>query len=186
MSNCLVPVHLTLLRDSRSATLVSREDAKPSDYPYGDAATNEFKWVNWDPKNDQDKKDGQKIHQAFILWKDIVKQGAVAAADKDGATFKRWFGKQDDPAEIKNVFGNMWDGNNANKLVADMVCDRKDFEGSCKGQVAAYTSADTGAFHVCQYGLDRSQLSEIKCNDLGDSCSSKMRSLSMTLLHEMT
>ncbi len=182
----LIPVQHSYLRYCRSTTLVARDDPKPSAYPYGDAATNEFKWLNWDPKNDADKRDGRIIHQAFIEWKDLVKQGAVAAAKKDGDTFKRWFGKQEEPEDIKNVFGNMWDGSGASKPVADMVCDRKDFDDRCKGKVAAYTLPDTGVFHVCQYGLDLPQLSKIQCGDLKDSCSTNMRSLSMTLLHEMT
>ena len=161
--------------------------AEPSDYPYGQAATNEFKWINWDPDSDTDKADGMKIHQAFLEWADFVQSGAKAAADTDSATYKRWFGKQDPPEETKKVFDNMWDGSNANKIIAGMTCDRKDFSNKCTAKMAAYTDADSGNFHVCPYGLnERKQLSEIQCSDLDDSCSSKMRSLSMTLLHEMT
>lgn len=187
------PVQLRSLNDvsslSRgSATHVARgdNDPKPSDYPYGDPYENEFKYVNWDPKNEDQKKDAQKIHQAFKEWMDFVKEGAAVAADKDSDTFKRWFGKQDDPDEIKKVFTNMWDGSKPTKNVANMVCNQKDFKDSCAENKAAYTIADTGEFHVCPYGLKRNQNSDIKCGDLDDSCSSKMRSLPMTLLHEMT
>ena len=83
------------------------EDLKSSSYPYGDTLTNESMWLNWDPKSDQQKKDGQKIHQAFQEWSNLVKQGAVAAGDKDRESFKRWFGVQDNHDEIKIVFANM-------------------------------------------------------------------------------
>ncbi|KAI9802277.1 MAG: hypothetical protein M1833_001783 [Piccolia ochrophora] len=175
----------------RNPSLVVRagdDDPKPSDYPYGDAFTNEFKWLNWDKEDEDHKKDAKKIHDAFGEWRDLVKEGAVAAADKDGAIFKRWFGKQDDPDEIKNVFGNMWSGSSATKEVKEMVCDRKDFKDSCTKNPTwnAYTMADTGHFHICPKGMKGGLASENKCGDLDDSCSSKMRSLSLTLLHEMT
>ncbi|KAL9108046.1 MAG: hypothetical protein Q9227_007152 [Pyrenula ochraceoflavens] len=179
-------------RPSRSLK-VRDDDPKPSSYPYGTALTNEFQWVNWDPKNDDDKKDGQKIHQAFQELGDLVKAGSTEAGKTDGDPFKRWFGKQDDNSEIKKVFDNIWSGDSATSTVAKMVLDRKDFQkdgdkGWCevKTTMAAYTMADSGRFHVCPYGLGRKQNSEIQCGDLADSCSADMRSLAMTLLHEMT
>ncbi|KAF7509503.1 hypothetical protein GJ744_007903 [Endocarpon pusillum] len=60
---------------------------------------NQFKWLNWDPNSAQAKKDGEKIHQPFIEWLELVNEGAIAAADTEGATFKRWFGVQDDADE---------------------------------------------------------------------------------------
>lgn len=168
------------------STIVARADA--SSYPYGNALDNEFQWRNWDPKDDEQKKDAEKIHNAFKEWQDFVKAGLGAASNKDGDTFKRWFGKQDDPNEIKNVFANMWDdkAGKATDKAARMICDREDFKKFCTANRAAYTVAATGEFHVCQRGLDRKLNSEIKCDDLDDSCSAKMRSLPMTLLHEMT
>ena len=176
-----------MLTPARPPTLVTRDDPpQPSDYPYGKSITNEFKWLNWDEKSETDKADAMKIHQAFKEWADLVEAGAKAAADTDSATYKRWFGTQDDPTETKKVFDNMWDGKKANSIIAGMTLDRMDFSNQCNPNRAAYTLADTGKFHVCQKGLDRPQLSEINCDVLDDSCSSKMRSLSMTLLHEMT
>jgi hypothetical protein len=37
-------------------------------YPYGDALPNEFQWLEWDPDDEDQKKDGQKIHEAFKQW----------------------------------------------------------------------------------------------------------------------
>ena len=127
-----------------------------------------------------------KIHEAFIEWADLIAAGATAAADTNSDTYKRWFGTQDDPTETAKVFANMWTGTEANPIIAGMTCDRMDFDNSCTTNKAAYTLADTGKFHVCPKGLGRDQLLDIKCANLDDSCSSKMRSLSMTLLHEMT
>lgn len=146
-----------------------------------------FKWVNWDPQNTNDKNDGERIAQAFIEWRDLVAAGAKAAADTNGATFKRWFGTGP-LSDIKAVFTNMWDGSNPTTMISNMVLDRKDFSNQEANHptMAAYTIPGTGRFHVCPYGLKRPQLSEITCDSLDDSCSSKMRSIAMTLLHEMT
>ena len=190
MGDVLVSNILSKAKVARSASLVVRADPEPSDYPYGTPETNEFKWVNWDPENEDDKTDGKKIHQAFVEWKNLVAKGAGAAATKDGATFVRWMGKNhEDPAvpdETKNVFANMWDGSNASDKVAKMVCDRKDFDNFCTDRRSAYMKADTGRFHVCPRGLKLPQLTEIVCDNLDKSCSAKMRDLAMTLLHEMT
>ena len=171
---------------SESRTIIARVDA--SSYPYGDALPNEFQWRNWDPNVAAQKAVGQRIHQAFIEWQDFAKAGLQAASDPTGATFKRWFGTQDDNAEIKNVFANAYDATagSATANVAKMICDYRDFAERCGQQTAAYTMAKTGEFHVCPYGQDRPLNSELECSKLDDSCSMKMRSLPMTLMHEMT
>lgn len=108
--------------------MIAREDqAEPSGCPYGDAETNEFKWLNWAPNDDDQKAPGKKIHQGFVEWTDLVKEAAVEAAKPDGDTFRRWFGKQDPPSEIKKIFGNMWTGSEANAKVSGMVLWRNDF-----------------------------------------------------------
>ena len=91
-------------------------------------------------------------------------------------------------SDIKAVFANMWDGSNPTTIVSNMVLDWKDFSNQepTHPTMAAYTIPGTGRFHVCAYGLQRPQLSEITCDSLDDSCSSTMRSIAMTLLHEMT
>ncbi|KAI4952592.1 hypothetical protein J4E91_003064 [Alternaria rosae] len=42
--------------------------ADPMSYPYGDALPNEFQWLEWDPDDEDQKKDGQKIHEASKQW----------------------------------------------------------------------------------------------------------------------
>jgi len=172
------------LRESR--IIIAR--VAPSSYPYGNALPNEFQWRNWDPKDADMAIIGRKIHQAFIEWQDFAKAGLQAASDPTSATFKRWFGTQDDNAEIKNVFANAYDAKagTATANVAKMICDYEDFANRCKESTAAYTIAKTGEFHVCPYGVDRNLNSEIECSKLDDSCSAAMRSLPMTLMHEMT
>ena len=54
------------LISSRKVHAVKRED--PVSYPYGDALPNEFQWLGWDPEDEDQKKDGQKIHEAFKQW----------------------------------------------------------------------------------------------------------------------
>lgn len=56
----------------------------------------------------------------------------------------------------------------------------------CKANTNAYLIPETGQFHICPKGLDLKLNGDIECTDLDASCSSKMRSLPMTLLHEMT
>ena len=167
-------------------SVVARAAPAPSDYPYGTPATNEFKWLGWDPDDDNDKSDGMVIHNAFLQWADLVKAGAAAATDTSGDTFKRWFGGYTPAVEIKQVFDEMWNGTSAAPAVAGMVNVRKDFLNECTSRLAAYTVAGSGRFHVCPYGIGRPVLEDIDCKNLDASCSAKMRSLSMTLLHEMT
>lgn len=171
---------------TQSKTIIARVDA--SSFPYGEALPNEFQWRNWDPKDAKQKQIGQRIHQAFAEWQDFAKAGLQAASDPTSATFKRWFGTQDDNTEIKNVFANTYDAKagTATAKVAKMICDYKDISNFCKETTAAYTLPDSGEFHVCPYGLDRPLNSELDCSKFADSCSAAMRSLPMTLMHEMT
>ncbi|KAF2420944.1 hypothetical protein EJ08DRAFT_738444 [Tothia fuscella] len=170
---------------SAARTLLVR--AAASSYPYGDALPNEFQWRNWDPNDKSQKEDAQKIHNAFKDWQDLAKAGSSIASDTQGATFKRWMGKPLKPKEVAAVFANMWDSSAGTPTakVAKMICDRDDFKKRCGASTNAYTE-ENGEFHICQFGLDKPTNSEIKCGDLDESCSAKMRSLSMTLLHEMT
>lgn len=70
-----------------------------------------------------------------------------------------------------------------------MVLDRKDFgdKETKNPEWAAYTIASSGRFHICEYGFkNRGLMKDISCDNLDESCSNQMRSLAMTLLHEMT
>lgn len=179
-------VAVSFINPRSHGTVVARAGA--SSYPYGDALPNEFQWRNWDPNNEEQKKDAEKIHHGFNKWQDFIKEALNAASNHDSDTFKRWFGKQEDPNEITAVFANMWDSTNgkATDKVAWMICDRDDFKSNCGARTSAYTMPDTGEFHICPWGLEKPTNSELKCGNFDDSCSSKMRSLSMTLVHEMT
>jgi hypothetical protein len=83
---------------------------------------------------------------------------------------------------------NAWDASagTATAEVAKMICDFKDFKNRCKETTKAWTLQDSGEFHICPPGLSLSLNSELECENLDDSCSAAMRSLPMTLMHEMT
>jgi hypothetical protein len=136
-------------RISRDKTIVVR--AAASSYPYGDALPNEFQWRNWDPEDQDQKADAEKIHKPFQDWQDLAKAGLNAASDTQGATFKRWFGVPIVPAEVATVFTNMWDSNarTATGNVAKMICDRLDFFTRCGAGTSAYTISDMGEFYIC-------------------------------------
>lgn len=70
--------------------------------------------------------------------------------------------------------------------VGKMVCNREDFKDFCTSTRRAYTMEDEGEFHICLLGMESKLNAEISCDDLDASCSLKMRSLPMTLLHDMT
>jgi hypothetical protein len=158
-----------------------------SSYPYGDAFPNEFKWRHWDTKKKDHKSTAEKIHKAFDEWQNFVQEALTASSDTQSAAFERWLGKPSHPEQIKQVFANMWDSANSKptKMVADIIGDRNDFKGRCGARTFAYTIGDTGEIHICKAGLNMNLNSDIKCESLDDSCSAKMRSLPMTLLHEM-
>jgi hypothetical protein len=90
--------------------------------------------------------------------------------------------------ELSGVFANMFDPatGQATEAVSRMVCDREDFDHFCTRNINAYTRADTGRFHICDKGMAKPRNSDIACDTLDASCSKKMRSLSMVLLHETT
>jgi hypothetical protein len=184
-------------------TFVKR--AEPSAYPWPDnddpILENEFKWLGWDVNNEEDKRDGKKIHKAFREWHDLVVAGGKSAVayQKEGPErdrFKRWFGEQEFPEEAGETFKLMinLDTKQATVNIASMVNDRRDFAEieskrcSAKPNMNAYTVPATGQFHFCRRGIDQPLGSELesKCGDFGSSVSGMMRSVSMTFLHEAT
>lgn len=177
---------------SNDAPLVARDDPQPSAYPYGDAYPGEWQYLGWDKDDNDQKKRAEKIHAAFAEWRDMASAGKNEADNPDGTIFKRWFSTSDsgEKKEITGVFANMWDDERAAPAapVVKMVCEQIDFKKGCKATLAAYTLQDSGHFHVCPYGDGdrRPPNKDIQCANLDASASSKMRSLPMTLLHEMT
>ena len=108
--------------------------------------------------------------------------------DNDGTVVKRWYGDSEPVSELEAVFAKMYDKDSGQPttMVSEMVCDREDFDDACDENKTAHTRPETERFHICPRGLGKKQNSEIKCTDLDSSCTVKMRSLSMVLLHEMT
>ena len=112
--------------------------------------------------------------------------GAKAATDPNRHTFKRWFAAEP-LSDIKAVFAKMSDGQILTTNVASMVLDRMELsnKGPSHPRVVAYTISGTGRFHICVYGLRRPLLTDISFRTLDDRCSLIMRTLSMTVLHEL-
>lgn len=114
----------------------------------------------------------------------------------DRDRFKRWFGEQDFPEEAGETFRLMIDlaAEKATVDIASMVNVRQNFHEDEKQRCAArprmnaYTIPATGDFQFCKRWIDQSLNSELgfKCEEFGAFVSSKMRSVSMTFLHEAT
>lgn len=162
---------------------------QPSDYPLEPGPyPNEFKYLNWDPTYAPDKANLERIHAAFAEFKAMAADALKKVQDGDQTMIKRWYGDSEPVSELEGVFANMYDKDTGQptKMVSQMVCDREDFDNACNPNSNAYTRAETGKFHICPLGLLKKLNSEIECTDLDASCSQKMRSMPMFLLHEMT
>jgi hypothetical protein len=163
---------------------------QPSDYPLPPGPyINEFKYVNWDPTDDTQKAQLEKIHEAFGEWRQMAAEALQLVENNDETVIKRWYG--DEPRnELRGVFANMWDKNSgqATTQVSQMVCDKEDFDNYCgpNPTANAYTRDQTGRFHICPKGLRKKLNVGKQCSDLDPSCSKEMRTLPMVLLHEMT
>lgn len=75
--------------------------------------------------------------------------------------------------------------------VTSFTCDNVDYggpqaQGECDGFTPSYFSRLSGKFHVCPFGIESqpTRATDIECSDLGDVVSSKMQSLTSTLIHE--
>ncbi|KAJ4370016.1 hypothetical protein N0V83_005780 [Neocucurbitaria cava] len=193
----------TIQPTGTETTLAKRAD--PSEYPWADPSDpvhaiieNEFKWFGWNKENEQDKHDGQRIHQAFREWHEFAQAGANDMDDFDSLRFKRWFrgGKEDPvpgPEGVKKTFENMINRNTgvAGPNIAKMVLHREElpaYPDYCakRPKMNAYTIAESGAFHFCDKGIKLPLNSELNCDDFTESVSGKMKSVSMTILHEST
>ena len=177
--------------ENRSLQLETRTlfPRAPSDYPLAPGPfPNEFKYENWDTTDDTQRKDLKKIHDAFGDWRQMAEQALAKAKSNDLTVIHHWYGDKEPVGELIGVFKNMWnvDTGQAATPVSEMVCDRTDFRNFCTEFTNAYTDATTGRFHICRRGLDKPLNSGIECTDVDNSCSKKMRTLPMVLLHEMT
>lgn len=89
---------------------------------------NEFKWLGWDKNNVDDKRDGQRIHQAFREFHDFVRAAVNDKDDFESVRFRRWFrggneGLAPHLEGVKKTFENMFDRvtGKAGPVVAKMV-----------------------------------------------------------------
>jgi hypothetical protein len=187
--------HATTTLDTKDASHLLAKRAEPSAYPWASdddpVIENEFKWLNWDKDNEEDKKDGQRIHKAFKEWHEFTKAAAEASADHKSLVFKRWFSDYEFPQDVTDTFSNMIDVSTgkATTAISKMVNNRLDFgTPSCKDKpnMRAYTVPATGEFHFCDLGIRQPLNSELVCDDLYDYCSGKMKSVTLTFLHETT
>ena len=83
----------------------------------------------------------------------------------------------------------MWnaDTNSPGDAIAGMICDQTNFDPSEAGpNTLAYTQPGSGRFHVTPNGESKKLNSDVQQSDLDDFASANMRTLPMTLLHEMT
>lgn len=169
-------------------TILARTPPQPSAYPLPPGPQpNEFKYVNWDPKDKDQIPQLEKIHQAFGEWRQMAMQ-AQSRIQEDQTMINRWFNVPENIHDQIGIFSNMWNSTTGQAAtpVSLMVCDYEDFDNFCNQNINAYTNGDTGRFHICPKGFSLPMNSDIQCQNLDASCSKKMRSLSMSLLHEMT
>lgn len=174
---------------TKPSNIVARVSAQPSPYPLDNGPYhNEFQYVGWDPENPDHQVELRKIHAAFGQAQYMASRALLKVTEPDQTMIQRWFGTQEDPTEQPEVFANMWDADAGTAAfpVSQMVCDREDFRNFCRETMSAYTVRDTGRFHISPFGMNKPLNSDIACTDLDASCSTKMRSLPMVILHEWT
>jgi len=173
---------------------VSVEAAPASPYP-GTPTTNEFSYRGYDENSKQDRKDRDTVHLAFAAWAQVLQKAIESLDNTKDPTFDRWFpsqagdGSNNARAYVKGVFGQLFEASPTSpapkSIVAEIVNLARDAGKLCKGSTRAYFGPTTGRFHVCRQGLLQRTLPwEISCEELGDAVSTKMMSLTGTILHE--
>jgi len=182
-----------------------RNRPEPSEYPWADPndpihaiMENEFKWLGWDKENAEDKRDGQKIHQAFREWHDLARAAADGMDNYHSARFTRWFrggdeGDNPSPKNVISIFESIINRSTgvAGVGIARMVLHREEVPENpgrpCaeRPQMNAYTIPGMGAIHFCRRGINLPLNSELRCEDFTESVSGKMKSVSMTFFHEL-
>lgn len=169
-----------------------------SEYP--NPTTNEFKYVNYDEKSDEDKGDRYIVHAAFIPFAPVLQAAISSVANSADDTYKRWFpdnvkhdGKPstDGRAYVANVYRRVL-APDATKptpqpRVKDLIHDHRDFGDGCKDKTRAYMVGANGQFHICKPKglLDQPMIADkANCSKLGTQVSEDMQSLSGTIIHE--
>lgn len=174
--------------------------AAASPYP-ASPTTNEFKYLNFDETSNPDKASRTLIHDAFEDWAAVIQKAIESLANTEDNTYKTWFpdtvtgNKKSVRDFLTGVFTQLFDSSASPAAplpyVASFVCDNKDFggvtgQGICDSVTTSYFNRGSAKFHVCPFGfsVQPTKATDIKCSDLGDVVSSKMQSLTSTLVHE--
>ncbi|EMD66494.1 hypothetical protein COCSADRAFT_353794 [Bipolaris sorokiniana ND90Pr] len=159
-------VHAKPISNSPTRVVARQAPPEPSSYPLGDACTNEWRYLNFDPDNETDKAHLELLHNILCSGEMLaITSYGAGAAERALKPYLRHFGlneEQDDPAErpdeyhfqnhVKNVLNLLaGDGENNVKLgavVGSFVVDNKDFgadipnASNCDGRTYAYTLVD--------------------------------------------
>jgi len=127
----------------------------------------------------------------------MMQKGIESVANSDDKTFDRWFpptvkvkgGSIDARGYVSGVYRQLLQPDpttpKPKATVATIVNDKDDYAKTCKTNTYAYFTRDIGRFHVCDKGLKQpTAATDIKCQDLGTQVSSKMESLTSTIVHE--
>lgn len=189
-----------------SPTRVLDKRAEPSSYPgSGTECTNEMKYLNFDMKDDGDKKRVEKIHDAFCNDLPRLLKLGLGATQNDETVFQRYFNKGDE-SEVQSVFSQLWSGSSIQPLVKTFIVDNEDFleicgeggdasDGSDDGSViyseAGYTGEDEDGDGLektkfCDASFDLPSLDSIGCDSLDDYPTIAMDSFGRIMLHEFT
>lgn len=193
----------TVPAPSSTTTLTSTVSVIPvaagSPYPAA-PTTNEFQYLNFDETSNTDKATRTIIHNAFEDWAAVIQKAIDSLNNAQDNTYQVWFpttvtgNKKTARNFLVGVFEELYDSssNPAAPLpyVATFTCDNKDYggttgQGICDNTTTSYFSRLPGKFHVCPLGLSQTtKATDIQCSTLGDVVSSKMGSLTSTLVHE--
>lgn len=167
--------------------LVKRVDLGPSQYPYGTPLQNEFSWHGWDPNDNGQKADAQKIHDAYDDWTNMV-AFAWTEADQKTDSFKRWF-DEGDADNVKKVLERLITRTGIQQpteQMKDWICEKDDIIGGCKPGKNAYSVSNKGQFHMCPPAIALPRAKDLKCSDLDGFASAKIKSVAFTMMHEST
>ncbi|XP_014551417.1 hypothetical protein COCVIDRAFT_42284 [Bipolaris victoriae FI3] len=159
-------VHAKPISNPPTRVVARQASPEPSSYPLGDACTNEWRYLNFDPENETDKAHLELLHNILCIGEMLaITSYGAGAAESALMPYLRHFAvneEQDDPDErpdeyhfqdhVKNVLNRLaGDGQNNVKLgevVGSFVVDNKDFgadipnASNCDGDTYAYTLVD--------------------------------------------
>lgn len=136
-------VHAKPISNPPTRVVARQAPPEPSSYPLGDACTNEWRYLNFDPENETDKAHLELLHNILCIGEMLaITSYGAGAAESALMPYLRHFAvneEQDDPDErpdeyhfqdhVKNVLNRLaGDGQNNVKLgevVGSFVVDNK-------------------------------------------------------------